>query len=360
MNFEDPYERLRFGRKRLKEGTKELMFSELSSLLASGLDFSRSFELLIAGERDAKTGRLFEALFASVVQGNPLWTAFDRSGCFSALDCGVLRIGEETGRLVYALSFLNDYYHKKAEHRKMLVSAVSYPAIVLFTAMVVVSFMILVIVPMFEQVYIRMGGALPALTSWVIGVSGKFPYYLVLGAGTALMTGGLLWRFRHNDRLRERKAALLLKLPVVGSILRKNCQSQFCKLLYLLTGSGIPLLQGLDMLPEIITFYPYQRSFGEISEHLGRGESFADNLAKYPLLYDVRLTTLIRVGEETNRLPEMLCKQGTDLNQELEYRFRQLGNVLEPLLILIVGVLVAVILIAMYLPMFHLGGVMSS
>ena len=113
------------------------------------------------------------------------------------------------------------------------------------------------------------------------------------------------------------------------------------------------------MLPEVITFYPYQQSFVRIGSGLEQGESFAANVGRYPGLYDRKLAALIRVGEETNRLPEMLSNQADALTRDLEYRIRQLGSMLEPVLILFVGVLVAIILISMYMPMFRLGGIMG-
>ena len=111
------------------------------------------------------------------------------------------------------------------------------------------------------------------------------------------------------------------------------------------------------MLKDIITFYPYQRSFDIICEGLKRGEFFADKLGEFPHIYDRKLYTLVRVGEETNRLEDMLQKQGEDLTRELEHKLKQLGNLLEPVLIMGVGGLVAIVLISMYLPMFRLGGV---
>lgn len=343
----------------LRESRKEALFSELHSLLSSGLDFSRSFELLIDGESDPGTKSLLRELYGSVVRGDALWTAIGRCGRFTPLDSGVVRIGEETGRLEESLSFLSGYYRKRTEQRRMVGSAVSYPLVILCTAVAVVIFMVLVIVPMFEQVYSRMGGELPALTRWIISLSKSFPAYLCAFVLAGAVLAFVWLSFRDAVPLRRSVAALLLHLPLCGDILRKNYQSRFCKLLYLLAGSGVPLLHGIGMLADILTFYPYQQAFGSICAGLERGEPFAGSLARFPGLFDKKLVTLLRVGEETNRLPEMLRKQGDDLARELEFRLKNLGNLLEPLLVLMVGALVALILIAMYLPMFRLGNVMN-
>lgn len=345
--------------KPLKESRKETFFSELHSLLASGLDFSHAFRLLIDGENDGSFRDILGRLYGDVVAGNSLWQALERCGCFSALDSGVVRIGEETGRLSDALFFLVDYYRKKIGQARMVSSAVSYPLIIMAMAVVVVVFMLTVIVPMFEQVYSRMGGELPGMTRWIISVSKRFPYYAAVIGFVALGAGALLYMFRERASLRSTLSHITLAVPVVGDIIRKNCQASFCKLLHLLTSSGVPLLTGIMMLRSIIRFYPYQHSLGAIAKGLEDGESFSANLEKFPRLYERRLATLLRVGEETGRLPQMLQKQGEDLTKELEHRLRSLGNILEPAMILLVGALVAVILISMYLPMFKLGGVMG-
>ena len=163
----------------IKDGKKESLFSELHSLLSSGLDFGRSFRLLIEGENDKRLKRVLESIYASVVRGQTLWESFAAGKRFSALDYGVLRIGEETGRVDESLRFLADYYHKRVEQRRLVTGAISYPLIILVTAIVVLVFMITVIVPMFEQVYARMGGELPGITRWIIGFSKNFPTYLL-------------------------------------------------------------------------------------------------------------------------------------------------------------------------------------
>lgn len=344
---------------KITDARREVLYAELHALLTAGLDFSHAFALLIEGERDVRVKGLLERLYSGVVGGAALWQAMERSGSFRPLDCGVVRIGEQTGRLPETLDFLREYYRKRAAQRKMLSSAVSYPLVILSTAVVVVAFMLAVIVPMFEQVYARMGGELPALTRWIIALSKSFPAYagMIIGSGVAAYI--VLYTNRNRKEVQRWTSECLLHLPVAGAIIRKNYQSQFCKLLYLLTSSGVPLLTGVGMLADVIGFYPYRESFGAICRGLEQGEPFSSGVAKFPGLYDPKLAALVRVGEETNRLPEMLRRQGEVLTEELEHRIKRMGTLLEPALILLVGLWVAVILISMYMPMFRLGGIMG-
>jgi type IV pilus assembly protein PilC len=343
----------------VKDAKKEILFSELNSLLSSGLDFSRSFELLISGENDRKIKIILRELYNRVISGYSLWQAVENSGKFSKLDSGVIRIGEQTGRLNDAFGFLTDYYHKKTHQRRLILSAIRYPLIILATAVTVVIFMMSFIVPMFEQVYLRLGGELPSLTKWIISASKSFPDYVAI---FILIAAGItvpLYIYKDTDKVRGITAAVLLKIPILGAIIKRNMQAHFCKLLYLLISSGVPLLYSMQMLVDIITFYPYQCSFKSIANALQHGEMFTANLEKYGKLYDKKLTTLLRVGEETNRLPDMLNMQAEEFTKNLEYSLKKLGDLLEPVLIVFVGALVAVILVSMYLPMFKLGGIMG-
>ncbi|MDR2293308.1 MAG: type II secretion system F family protein [Prevotellaceae bacterium] len=343
----------------VKDTKKEILFSELNSLLSSGLDFSRSFELLISSENDRKTKIILQELYNRVISGYSLWQAVENCGKFSKLDSGVIRIGEQTGRLNDAFSFLTDYYHKKTHQRRLILSAIRYPLIILATAVTVVIFMMSFIVPMFEQVYVRLGGELPALTKWIISVSKSFPDYIAI---LILVMAGIaipLYIYKDTKKVRSATATVLLKIPVLGPIMKRNTQAHFCKLLYLLISSGVPLLYSIQMLADIITFYPYQSSFKSIADALQHGEMFTANLEKYDKLYDKKLTTLLRVGEETNRLPHMLNMQAEELTKNLEYSLKKSGDILEPILIIFVGALVAIILVSMYLPMFKLGGIMG-
>lgn len=343
----------------IKSTDKEQIFAQMNSLLSSGLDFANAFELLIQTEERPNVRVLLKKLFAQVVNGLALCDAMFLSSSFTALDVGVIRIGEQTGRLNESLQFLSDYYRAKIAQQRMIRSAVSYPLIILTTAVVVVIFMLLVIVPMFEQVYSRMGSELPLLTEWIIRFSKAFPLWASIFGFLIISVCMLLYRSRDRDDVRRVIASCILRVPIVGQIVRLRTQSHFCKLLYLLIGSGVPLLSAMEMLPSIITLYPYQKSFIAIGKGLCRGDMFCETLTKYPELYGKKLTTLLLVGERTNRLPEMLLREGKALGEELEYRIGQLGSILEPVLILLVGCLVAVVLISMYLPMFKLGGVMG-
>lgn len=342
-------------KKQIPDKKKYLLFSELNSLLVAGLSFSSSFEMLISGDNKKNETQVLETTYFQIINGMEFWKAMEVSQGFSNLDTGVIRIGEETGKLSHALQFLSDYYRKKNEQRNILISALSYPIVIVITAILVLFFMITVVIPMFEQVYSRMGGSLPGMTQFMMRLSANFPTFCIVTVflGIVFFVLKLLWG--ETDMYRKTTSNVILHIPLIGELVKSHYQAQFCKLLYLLVSSDVQLTVSLDMLKDIIRFYPYSQSFEIINEGIRRGDTFSDNLNKFKNIYGLKLTALIRVGEETNCLDKMLLNLSNDISQELEHKLKRLGGILEPILILCIGSIVAFVLIAMYLPMFKLG-----
>ena len=333
---------------------KRTFFSQLQTLIRSGLSFSRAFELIIEGAK-TKEKALYVRIFDEVVSGKELWRSLEADKAFTELDRSVVRIGEETGGLVDALEFLTDYYQKREEQKRMVTSALSYPIITLSIAVIVLVFMLLVVVPMFEQVYARMGGELPAITRKIIGMSESAPAVL----GIMVLCGLSMYVVRHmfgsSDKYQSITSGIIMSLPMVSGLIRKYQVSRFSRIMHLLVSSDVPILQALSLMRGIITFYPYRQSIEDVCQMIEKGRTLTDGLSRYENLYGKRFLVLLKVGEETNSIEQMLLTQANDTNAELEHEIKQLNNIVEPLLILCIGIIVAFVLIAMYMPMFKLG-----
>ena len=333
---------------------KRTFFSQLQTLIRSGLSFSRAFELIIEGAK-SKEKALYVRIFDEVVSGKELWRSLEADKAFTELDRSVVRIGEETGRLVDALEFLTDYYQKREEQKRMVTSALSYPIVTLSIAVIVLVFMLLVVVPMFEQVYARMGGELPAITRQIIGMSESAPAVLGIMVLLGLSMYGVRHMFGSSDKYQIITSGIVMRLPLVSGLIRKYQVSRFSRILHLLVSSDVPILQALYLMRGIITFYPYRQSIEEVCRMIEKGQTLTGGMDKYENLYGKRFLVLLKVGEETNSIEQMLLTQANDTNAELEYEIKQLNNIVEPFLILAIGIIVAFVLIAMYMPMFKLG-----
>lgn len=333
---------------------KRTFFSQLQTLIRSGLSFSRAFELIIEGAK-TKEKALYVRIFDEVVSGKELWRSLEADKAFTELDRSVVRIGEETGLLVDALEFLTDYYQKREEQKRMVTSALSYPIITLSIAVIVLVFMLLVVVPMFEQVYARMGGELPAITRQIIGMSESAPAVLGIMVLLGLSMYGVRHMFGSSDKYQSITSGIVMRLPLVSGLIRKYQVSRFCRIMHLLVSSDVPILQALYLMRGIITFYPYRQSIEEVCRMIEKGQTLTGGMDKYENLYGKRFLVLLKVGEETNSIEQMLLTQANDTNAELEHEIKQLNNIVEPFLILAIGIIVAFVLIAMYMPMFKLG-----
>ena len=333
---------------------KRTFFSQLQTLIRSGLSFSRAFELIIEGAK-TKEKALYVRIFDEVVSGKELWRSLEADKAFTELDRSVVRIGEETGRLVDALEFLTDYYQKREEQKRMVTSALSYPIITLSIAIIVLVFMLLVVVPIFEQVYARMGGELPAITRQIIGMSESAPAVLGIMVLLGMSMYGVRHMFGSSDKYQSITSGIVMRLPLVSGLIRKYQVSRFSRIMHLLVSSDVPILQALYLMRGIITFYPYRQSIEEVCRMIEKGQTLTGGMDKYENLYGKRFLVLLKVGEETNSIEQMLLTQANDTNAELEHEIKQLNNIVEPFLILAIGIIVAFVLIAMYMPMFKMG-----
>lgn len=344
--------------KHLPDKKKKAFYSQLYVLLHSGLSFSSSFSLLIESTKGSDRN-IYEKILGRVVSGGCLWEAMRDSGDFDNIDCGVIRIGEESGKLMEALSFLSDYYDKREAQRRTLVSALSYPAITLAVAAVVLCFMLLVVVPMFEQVYSRMGGELPALTRFLMGVSSYVPSLFFASVALVALVLVIKHFYGSTDEYQRLTSEFILRVPLLGGLLKKAELSRFCRIMCLLIGSDVPILSSLNLVGGILRLYPYRKAVQDSRVELESGSMLCESFSRYPELFDKKFLVMLRVGEETGALDRMLKTLADDTSEELNYQVKQLNSTLEPLMVLFIGMVVGFVLIAMYLPMFKLGMVIQ-
>lgn len=340
--------------KNLSDKQRQRFFSQLYVLLHAGLSFSAAFCLIIEGTKEGER-EICERLLKQVVSGDALWAALRDSRCFSRLDCNVIRAGEESGRLLEVLMFLSEYYEKRDAHRKAIVSALSYPMITLAVTVVVIVFMLIVIVPMFEQVYIRMGGELPALTKLLINFSAVMPFIIAVLLGIVAAFFVARHFYRESCWWQERESRVLLGIPAVGGLLKNIELTKFCRIMCLLVESDISLLRSLNLVGDVMLLHSYRKAIRQACFEIENGVMMWETLARESCLYGKKFIAMLRVGEETGALGHMLRTLADDMSTETDYRIKQINNLLEPIMILIVGAIVAFVLIAMYLPMFRLG-----
>ncbi len=351
--FDFLHKEITFGNNQFPDKKKESFYSEICTLLLSGIDLRTALELVVAGIDRPADKTLLDKIRRYVVSGSALSDALRNTGKFGNYEYFSIRIGEETGQLGEVMAGLALYYKTRIQQRRKIVSAVSYPIIVLCTSAGAVFFMLRFVVPMFADVFIRFGGELPWITSVIIRISGflgaSLPYFFLL------MISMFLFGYLNQKKSWYRKfvSAALLRIPVAGNLIRKIYLARFANTMRLLVSTDTPLLHAIALVRQMIHFYPVEQSLLEVEQDLLRGNSLHQSLARYPF-YPPKLVQLVKVGEEVNRLDHFFEKIASQYTEEVEYQTQTISSVLEPLIIIVLGVVVGAILIAMYLPMFQL------
>lgn len=342
-----------FGGGQWSDNKKERFYSELSILFSAGVDIRTALEIVGSEFSNSSDKEFLKTIVDTVIHGGNLSEAIEKSGKFSPYEYHSLKIGEETGHLPEVLNDLSRYFARKISQRRMLVSALSYPVIVFVTAIGSVFFMLRFIVPMFEDVFKRFGGELPAITRMILSLSqllSGLGYYVLAIVSLAFiihLTQKKMPWYRHFF------SSLALRVPVLRDILGKMFLARFCHSMHLLMSSNTPLVVSLELLEKMVSFYPIETSLKAIREEVFKGASLHRAMEKHSI-YPGRMIALIKVAEEVNKLDFIFEKLAKQYNDDVEHQSSLISSILEPILIIFIGVFVAVILVAMYLPLFNL------
>lgn len=348
---------LSFGTKKLKDAKKEEFYSEVFLLLQSGLDLKRSIEIFTNQQTAENVKNIFCGIEEKLIKGSSFSDALRHFPDFSAYEYYSIKIGEESGQLLEVLSELGDFYQRKMKQQKQLVSAFTYPAVILMTAIIAVGFMMNFIVPMFADAFKRFNSNLPGLTQFIVNLSEGFRHYwwliLIILAGTGLA----IYSLQKIEEVRIWIGEKIINVPLFGILLQKIYLARFCQSMALMVTARTPLIVSLDLVGKMVGYLPLEKALKEVSKEIYKGKMLNEAMASKPL-FDQRMVSLIKVGEETNKLDVIFKKLYEQYSGEADHRTTMMNALLEPILIVVVGVFVAVILIAMYLPMFKIGNSM--
>lgn len=333
---------------------KSRFFAELALLVSSGMDIRRSLDIIEGGTAKVREREMICSLKEFIINGSSISEAIEKSGRFEPYDIMTLSMGEETGALSVVLDSLAVHYARKISQRRQVTGALTYPVLVLVTTLASLFFMLNYIVPMFEDVFKRFQGELPPLTKAIVRLSGSFGG---IALGLLLVTGAVILLVlinRKKEWFRAFTASVISKIPVAGDIVTLNYRVRFTQIMALLISSKVHLVKGLEMARKVIGFYPAERALATIFTEISSGVSLSDAMEKHGF-FDRKIVAMTRVGEEVNKLDTIYDQLYKQYSEDLDVRIRTLNNLLEPVLIIFVGLMVGIILVAMYLPIFQMG-----
>ncbi|HQO83930.1 MAG TPA: type II secretion system F family protein [Synergistales bacterium] len=328
---------------------KAVMFRQLATMISSGINLGAALEILSSQTKNKRLAGSVREVKKLVDGGMSLSAAMRTQKVFSVLMISIVRAGEEGGVLDSSLDRLATFLEKQHELRGKIYSAVSYPAVVVTFALGVVYILVTFIVPRFAQVFDSMGIELPVVTSitfnFAIWMSEKW-YVFVAGVITLFVMIILFNRMKATKPFMDR---IKLKLPVVGDIFYKTIMARTNRTLSALVEAGVPILMSLEMTAEVAGNYVIEKAYSDMREAARRGQALGETVAKTGV-FPVMVGHMITIGEQTGRLEEMLSKVADWFEQELDEKIKRLTSVIEPLLIIFVGGIVALVASAIFLP----------
>lgn len=328
-------------------------YLELGVLLKAGITLKESLQIILENQKKKSDKSLFENILKEIISGKSFSEVLGDTGKFSNYEFYSIKIGEESGNLAKIIQQLALFYEKRIEQRRVVVAALTYPVIILTTAVIVIIFMLSYVVPMFQDIFRQNNVELPWITEVIINTSSFVRNYLWV-IFLVLLCLIISYRFFKKDKkIRKITDYLLLKIPVFGSFISKVYLAQFTQAVSLLTSSKIPMLNSIQLVGKMINFSPLKDDLLKVEDKILEGFSLNESL-KSTRMFDNRMIALVKVSEETNQTNFIFNQLNEQYSQEVTQQSKVMSTILEPFIILIVGVIVAILLIAMYLPMFQL------
>ena len=328
---------------------RAVMFRQLATMISSGINLGSALEILGEQTKNQRLAASIREVKKQVDGGMSFSAAMRTQKAFSVLMVSIVRAGEEGGVLDSSLERLATFLEKQQELRSKIYSAVSYPAVVVTFALGVVYILITFIVPRFAQVFDSMGIELPAITTvtfkFAVWMSEKW-YLFLAGVVTFIVLIILFNRLKATKPIMDR---IKLKLPVVGDIFYKTIMARTNRTLSALVEAGVPILMSLEMTSEVAGNYVIEKAYTDMREAARRGQALGETVAKTKV-FPIMVAHMITIGEQTGRLEEMLGKVADWFEQELDEKIKRLTAVIEPLLIIFVGGIVALVASAIFLP----------
>ena len=320
--------------------------SELAIMLRAGLALDNALRVLIEMSYKPAVGQLLQGILEAVKGGTPLSRALQaHADLFGDFYINMVRSGEASGQMSAVLDRLVEHMERQRALRESVVSATIYPAILITVAVLSLVVMLGFVVPQFEKLFAEMGDALPMPTRFVMNLGKAFTQYgLVIGA-VALAGGWLIGRWLRSPSGKRWWQARLLRMPLVGRIALKYQLTLFSRSLGTLLGNGVPMLTALHIASDTVGNVVLQQSLVRVAPIVKEGGRVVQAIQATGIFEPLAIN-LVRVGEETGRVGPMMLELASILNREVETGIKRLLTLVEPVLILVLGVLIAAIIVS--------------
>ncbi|HEX4051316.1 MAG TPA: type II secretion system F family protein [Steroidobacteraceae bacterium] len=331
---------------------------QLATMLAAGIPMVQAFEIIGAGHDKPAMQKLVLSVKADVEGGTNLHEALARHPLhFDDLFVNLVQAGEQAGALETLLDKIAAYKEKSEGIKKKVKKALFYPAAVLVVAVIVTIILLVFVIPQFEGLYKGFGANLPAFTQFVINISHFVQsrgIYLAIVAGAGIWT--FLYFYKRSRAMRQFLDRMSLKMPIIGPILNKAAIARYARTLSTMFAAGVPLVEALQSVAGATGNIVYEDAVLKMKDEVSTGQRLQramENTGLFPNM----VVQMIAVGEESGSLDAMSGKVAGFYEEDVDAAVDSMSSLLEPLIMMVLGVLVGGLVIAMYLPIFNLGKV---
>ena len=328
----------------------------LATMMAAGLPIMQSLDLIAQDQDNAAMQSFVIALKKNVSGGKTLAESFEQyPNYFNQLYCSLIKTGEKSGSLDIILNRLGSYLERSELLRKKVKKALIYPSAIIVVAIVVSSIMLMFVVPKFKTLFDSFNAKLPFFTRVVIGISEFLQSYWWLIALIIFgIVMGVKYLLKHSPDFRYRFDKMLMRIYVIGPILRKGIISRFARTLGTTLESGMPITEAMESMAPIMGNAVYSEAILKITHDIVNGHQLNVAMGNTDLFPNM-MVQMIAVGEASGSLVHMLNKVADYYEEEVNFAVDNLSSLLEPLIMVVLGTIIGGLVIAMYLPIFKLG-----
>jgi type IV pilus assembly protein PilC len=348
---------LRSGKK-ITDKDITLFTRQLATMMKAGVPLLQSFDIVAKGHANPSVSKLIQDIRGDVETGTSLNQAFRKFPLyFDPLFCNLVGAGEQAGILEDLLTRLAMYKEKTLAIKGQIKSALFYPVSILGVAFIVTAVIMIWVVPAFKSVFSSFGADLPAPTLFVMAISDFFVanWYFIFGG----LFGGFYLFFqawRRSVPMQRKMDAILLKVPIFGEVVKKATIARWTRTLATMFAAGVPLVESLDSVGGASGNAVYQDATRKIQTEVSTGTSLTIAMQNADVFPNM-VTQMVAIGEESGALDQMLGKVADFYEDEVDEAVKSLSSLMEPLIMVILGVLIGGLVVAMYLPIFKLGSV---
>lgn len=333
---------------------------QLATMIDAGLAMVQCLQALADQTQNKVMRDVIKDVCARVEGGDSFSEALSKHPkVFTRLYVSMVGAGEKGGLLAEILARLATYLENTARLRKKVKSALMYPTIVTVVAIVITTFLLVKVIPVFGEIYDGFGAKLPAPTQFLINLSKIVSSYFIL---IFLALGGMVYGWLYFIKTPSGRAfwdARRIKLPIFGSIAHKICLARFSRTLSSLIRSGVPILEVLQIVSQTVGNVVMEKAIKQAMTDIERGEGISAALGKHPVFPNM-IIRMCMAGEQTGKIDSMLERISDFLDEEIETTLAGLTSLIEPILIVFLGVVVGGMVICMFLPIFKLSEVVSK